>query len=77
MKLAPDTIEDVNECCALALHVAACAQRAREVIYNRGTREELDTHLQELGAAANSISCRVDDITENLDTVEAEEGGAE
>jgi len=74
MKLAPDTLTDINECCALALHVAAEAQRAREAIYRRATREELDTHLQELGAAANSISCRVDDITENLDTVEAEEG---
>lgn len=73
MKLAPDTIEDVNECCALALHIAAEAQRAREVICNRGTREELDTHLQELASAANSIGCRVDDITENLDTVEAED----
>lgn len=73
MKLAPDTIADINECCALALHLAAEAQRAREAIYRHAPREEFDAHLDELGSAANSIGCRVDDITENLDAVEAED----
>jgi hypothetical protein len=73
MKLAPDTIADINECCALALHLAAEAQRAREAIYRHATREEFEAHLDELASAANSIGCRTDDITENLDAVEAED----
>jgi hypothetical protein len=73
MKLAPDTIADVNECCGLALQAVAAAQRMREAIYRHATREEFDAHLDELASAANSIGCRVDDITENLDAVEAED----
>jgi hypothetical protein len=73
MKLAPGTIADINECCALALNIAVEAYRAREAIYRHAPRAEFDAHLDELASAANSIGCRVDDITENLDAVDAED----
>lgn len=83
MKLAPDTIADANECCALALHVAAEAQRMREALY--GALDRVNTakmvaeevfikHARELRSTATAIECRVGDVLCNIGAEEPEEG---
>ena len=74
MKLAPDTVSDLDKVVAVALELAAAASKIRGTL-RASVRDGIAGHakfldaLHELADLANTLDPRAEDIEANLETV--------